>query len=264
MVEKAIPFNRRKVQFARRRQHLVNHGLQRGVNHSRQTPHRYVRLTQNIKRIPTRFCHDCCVTRQKSRARESFEASMRSGGCAGSGRALRLDPSGLPVRFFAGDAAADGQVRDVELHRERVVMRRALRGMRMALNMPVAAFDGVSLWLMPGEAGDDDALAVVLKHRDPTLTLPLFVTSRTDEALAEWRAWSQVLDVPLLLAEQRGSSTIARAQIDGLHIERPRPRRRRRSALKARRPSIPLRRATGKITNATPIHRDEREIIARN
>ena len=76
---------------------------------------------------------------------------MRSGGCAGSGRALRLDPSGLPVRFFAGDAAADGQVRDVELHRERVVMRRALRGMRMALNMPVAAFDGVSLWLMPGE-----------------------------------------------------------------------------------------------------------------
>ena len=72
---------------------------------------------------------------------------MRSGGCAGSGRALRLDPSGLPVRFFAGDAAADGQVRDVELHRERVVMRSALRGMRMALNMPVAAFDGVSLWL---------------------------------------------------------------------------------------------------------------------
>ena len=168
------------------------------------------------------------------------------------------------MRFFAGEAAADGQVRDVELHRERVVMRRALCGMRMALNMPVAAFDGVSLWLMPGEAGDDDALAVVLKHRDPTLTLPLFVTSRADEALAEWRAWSQVLDVPLLLAEQRGSSAIAIAQIDGLHIERPRPRRRRRSALKARRPSVPLRRATGKITNATPIHRDEREIIARN
>ena len=189
---------------------------------------------------------------------------MRSGGCAGSGRALRSDPSGLPVRFFAGDASADGLVRDVELHRERVVMRRALRGMRMALNMPVAAFDGVSLWLVPGEAGDQDALAVVLKHRDPTLTLPLFLTSRPDEALAEWRAWSQVLDVPLLLADQRGSSTSATAQLDQLHVERPRPRRRRRSALKARRPSILLRRATGKITNASSIHRGEREIIARN
>ena len=115
---------------------------------------------------------------------------MRNGGCAGSGRALRLDPFGLPVRFYASDAVADGQVRDVELHRERVVLRRSLHGMRMALNMPVAAFDGVSLRLVPGEGGAEDALAVVLKHHDPALTLPLFVTSQPDEALAEWRAWS--------------------------------------------------------------------------
>ena len=74
---------------------------------------------------------------------------MRSGGCAGSSRVLRLDPFGLPVRFLAGDATADGHVREVELHRERVVLRRALRGMRMALNMPVAASDGVALWLVP-------------------------------------------------------------------------------------------------------------------
>ena len=58
----------------------------------------------------------------------------------------------------------------------------------MALNMPVAAFDGVSLWLMPGEGGDEDALAAMRKCRDPTSTLPLFVTSRADEALTEWRA----------------------------------------------------------------------------
>ena len=79
---------------------------------------------------------------------------------------MRLDPFGLPVRFSANDAAADGQVRDVELHRERVVLRRSLHGMRMALNMPVAAFDGISLLLVPGEGGTGDALAVVLKHSD--------------------------------------------------------------------------------------------------
>jgi len=105
---------------------------------------------------------------------------MRSGGCAGSGRALRLDPFGLPVRFSANDAAADGQVRDVELHRERVVLRRSLHGMRMAVNMPVAAFDGISLLLVPDEGGTGDALAVVLKHSDPGLTLPLYVTSQPD------------------------------------------------------------------------------------
>jgi hypothetical protein len=188
---------------------------------------------------------------------------MRSGGCAGSGRALRLDPFGLPVRFDASDAVADGQVRDVELHRERVVLRRSLRGIRMALNIPVAAFDGVSLRLVPGEGGAEDALAVVLKHRDPALTLPLFVTLQPDEALAEWRAWSQVLGVPLLLAEQNADARVANAQLGELHIERPRPRR-RRSALKKRRPSILLRRGHGKITKATPVHRGEREIIARN
>ncbi|MGB8895677.1 MAG: DUF6101 family protein [Pseudolabrys sp.] len=171
---------------------------------------------------------------------------MRSGGCAGSGRALRLDPFGLPVRFYASDAVADGQVRDVELHRKRVVLRRSLHGMRMALNMPVAAFDGVSLRLVPGEGGAEDALAVVLKHRDPALTLPLFVTSQPGAALDEWRAWSQVLGVPLLLAEKDAGARAPNAQLGELHIERPRPRRRRRNALKKRRPSILLRRGHAK------------------
>jgi hypothetical protein len=193
---------------------------------------------------------------------------MQSDGCAGSSRALRLDPFGLPVRFYASDAVADGQVRDVELHRERVVLRRSLHSMRMALNMPVVAFDGVSLRLVSGESGAEDALAVVLKYCDPALILPLFVTSQSDEALAEWRAWSQVLGAPLLLAEQNADARASNAQLGELHIEFPRPRprlrRRRRSALKKRRPSILLRRGHGKITKATPVHRGEREIIARN
>jgi hypothetical protein len=185
---------------------------------------------------------------------------MRSGGCAGSGRALRLDPFGLPVRFCASDAAADGRIRDIELHRERVVLRRSVSGMRMALNMPVKAFDGISLQLVPVERGEPDMLAIVLEHSDPLLTLPLFLTSRADEALAEWRAWSEVLGVPLLLA----NSVAANVQLRHLRIERPRPRRRRRSTLRKRRPSILMRRSSGKITRATPVHRGEREIIARN
>jgi hypothetical protein len=184
---------------------------------------------------------------------------MRSGGCAGSGRALRLDPFGLPVRFCASDAVADGRVRDIELHRERVVLRRSVAGMRMALNMPVAAFEGISLHLVAGEI---DTLAVVLEHRDPSLTLPLYLTIRPDEALAEWRAWSEVLGRPLLLADSCASS--ANKQLTQLRVERPRPRRRRRSALKKRRPSILMRRGYGRITRATPVHRGEREIIARN
>jgi hypothetical protein len=118
------------------------------------------------------------------------------------------------------------------------------------------------LQLVPGEGDEAELLAIVLEHSDPSLTLPLYLTSRPDEALAEWRAWSEVLGVPLLLANSVAAS--ASAQLGHLRIERPRPRRRRRSALKKRRPSILMRRRSGKITRATPVHRGEREIIARN
>ncbi len=189
---------------------------------------------------------------------------MRSGGCpAGSGRALRLDPFCLPVRFAASDAAADERVRHVELYRERVVVRRSLRGMRMALNMPVSAFAGVAIRLLPGEGGLPATVAVVLEHKDPGLALPLFASVEADDAFAEWRAWGNVLGLPLLV-EDEGCLREPFARLGQVRVEPPRRRRRRRSALKRRRPSMPLRRKAGRMTEATPVYRDEREIIARN
>jgi len=56
------------------------------------------------------------------------------------------------VRFTAADEAADERLRVVDLHRERVVLRRSVRGIRMALNMPVASYRGVAIRLS-GETG---------------------------------------------------------------------------------------------------------------
>jgi hypothetical protein len=50
----------------------------------------------------------------------------------------------------------------------------------------------------------------------------------------------------------------------GVRIDTPTSRRRRRNAIKRRRPTMPLRRLMGKITDTTPVHRGEHEIIARN
>ncbi len=188
---------------------------------------------------------------------------MRSGGSpAGSGRALRLDPFALPVRYAASDAAADGRVRDIELHPKRVVVRRTLAGMRMALNLPVAAFAGVALKLMAGEDGAEPAVAVMLAHRDPGLALPLFVSRDADDAEAEWRIWGTVLGLPLLVAEGEGWREPFR-RLGVLRIGEVRARRRRRSVLRKRRPSFLLRRKPGRLGAVTPVHRGEREIIAR-
>jgi len=59
---------------------------------------------------------------------------------AGSSRALRLDPLSLPVSFNAHDTRADGGVRQIELHRERVVLRRAIHGIQMAVKVRVSDF----------------------------------------------------------------------------------------------------------------------------
>jgi hypothetical protein len=181
------------------------------------------------------------------------------------GSALRLDPFSLPVRFTATDEAADDRLRIVDLYRERVVMRRSVRGMRMTLNLPVAAFRGVAIRLMFAEADTiATAMAVVLEHGDPALSLPLFSAPACDDIVVEWQSWGRVLGLPLLVAEPDGTLREPFARIGALRVDRPAGRRRRRGAIARRRPARLLRRQTGALPKVPIVHRNEREIIARN
>ena len=176
----------------------------------------------------------------------------------------RLDPFSLPVRFEAADAAADECLRVVDLHRERVVLRRSVHGIRMALNMPVASYRGVAI-RTHGETGKlPDAIAVVLEHSDPALSLPLFASAERDDIVAEWQSWGRVLNLPLLVAEGDGSLREPFKRVGALRVEAPTWRRRRRSAIARRRPSRLMRRRAGKLPTTPIVHRGEREIIARN
>ena len=183
---------------------------------------------------------------------------------AGSSRALRLDPFSLPVRFEAADEAADERRRVIDLHRERVVVRRSVGGMRMALNLPVAAFRGVAIRLTGNANEPPTAISVVLEHGDPALSLPLFSANGSDEIVAEWQSWGRVLGLPLLVAERDGSLREPFARMGALRIEAPTWRRRRRSAIARRRPSLLMRRWVGARAKTPNLHRGEREIIARN
>jgi hypothetical protein len=156
---------------------------------------------------------------------------------------LRLDPLSLPVSFDAHDARADGGVRRIELHRERVVLRRAVLGMQMAVNVRVRDFLGVAL------RGIDDAQMLVLVHRDPSLSIPLGVSSDRDELSAAWQMWSDIFALPQLPEDKP---------------QEPAARRRRHNAIRARRPKFLVRRRGGDLLNPANIHQGEREIIARN
>jgi hypothetical protein len=162
---------------------------------------------------------------------------------AGSSRALRLDPLSLPLSYQAQDTRADGGVRRIELHRERVVLHRAVKGMRMAINVRVSDFLGVAL------RGLDEAQALVLVHRDPSLTIPLCVSSDREEIDAAWQLWSDIFALPQLKEDIR---------------REPAQRRRRHNAVRARRPKFLVRRRAGDLINPANSHYGEREIIARD
>jgi hypothetical protein len=117
--------------------------------------------------------------------------------------------------------------------------------------------------MTPGEGELAGTVSVVLEHKDPSLALTLFVGAEADDAMAEWRSWGNVLGLPLLV-EDDGKLREPFARMGGVRIARVRQRRRRHNAIKRRRPTMSLRRRMGKITEATPVHRGEREIIARN
>jgi len=156
---------------------------------------------------------------------------------------LRLDPFSLPVSFDAHDNRADGGVRRIELHRERVVLRRALHGMQMAVSIRVCDFLGVGL------RGVDDAQMLVLAHRDPSLTIPLCVSADHDEIAHAWQMWCDIFALPLLPEDKTNE---------------PAARRRRHNAIRTRRPKFLVRRRGGDLLNPANIHQGEREIIARD
>jgi hypothetical protein len=156
---------------------------------------------------------------------------------------MRLDPLSLPLSFHAHDTRADGGVRRVELHRERVVLHRAVKGMRMAINVRVRDFLGVALRDL------DDAQMLVLVHRDPSLTIPLCVSSDSEEIASAWQMWSDIFALPQLTEDAP---------------REPAARRRRHNAIRARRPKFLVRRRGGNLLNTEAVHRDEREIIARD
>src|SRR5262249_39810738 len=93
---------------------------------------------------------------------------------AGSSRDERLDPFTLPVAFAVTDRTADQRIRLVELSRERVVLRRAVRGIKMAVTVPVADYLGIAIRMEPAAHDDEGAVMLVLEHRDPGLSLPLY------------------------------------------------------------------------------------------
>jgi hypothetical protein len=192
---------------------------------------------------------------------------MSAGGAspAGSGRVARLDPFALPVRYRASDAQADERVRLVEISRDRVVMRRAVRGIAMRVSTPVADFRGVAIRIVPPTEDCNGLVAVMLEHRDPGLSVPLFVANDGTDIAVEWQTWARVLGLPTLVTDTDGVLRNPFGPFGTLQASKPRRRKRGRATLNRRRGRRRWKRKPAALRiESMAVHRGEREIVARN
>jgi hypothetical protein len=169
----------------------------------------------------------------------------------------------LPVRFAAVDPSADGRIREIEIDRNRVVVRRAVAGVRMRLNVPIESYLGVVVRIESDASPARGRIAVVLAHRDPALSVTLSAAETCDDVIADWQAWAKSLGCPLLIGNGDGSWREPMARLGALVVTAPAPRRRRQSAHVKRRPRALMRRKPGRPALSATVYRDEREIIAR-
>ena len=129
----------------------------------------------------------------------------------------------------------------------------------MTIRMPISAFDGVAVRMTPVGTDGDIEVAVELMHSDPGLSLPLMIADDPADVAADWQAWGDALQLPLLLAGADGTIVEAGGQDEKPASIRPKPRR-RHSFFADRRPRFLTRRKTGR---SGPLERvNGREIIA--
>ena len=171
-----------------------------------------------------------------------------------AGYELRLDPAHFPQRVsYAG--REDMTEVSVTLDQRGAVMKKTLAKSRLPLSiaLPARAFAGVAARAI--DHGDGSVTVTLeLHHTDPGLSVPLLVAHDLADIAADWRMWSELYEIPMLMVEADG---VARP-LDA-HDKAPAPRRRGR--IQSRRPRFLVRRKTGAM--GVRMKLEGREIIAR-
>jgi hypothetical protein len=178
----------------------------------------------------------------------------------GSSPLFGLDPLRLPVTITAADPAADGGSREIGISRDGIEFHRSVRGVQMRVQLPFSEFNGVAVRVLACGAGEP-MIFLSLEHADDALSVLLQASEDSDECAEAARKWSRITGCPILVADSDGR---LRNPASVSSRMTPRPRRKRRSALRNRRTAVRLR---GQRTNRSiekAVHSGEHEIIARN
>ncbi|MFD2237237.1 DUF6101 family protein [Aureimonas populi] len=173
---------------------------------------------------------------------------------------IRLDPAFADKRQTF--EMMDGEeLVSYRVDRRGAVVRRRLENSRVPVSVALAprAFKGVAARAMEDGAGKV-TVTLELHHADPKLSVPLLVACDLFDVAADWRGWSELFSLPMLMVEADGSVTPLEETLG--RVRAGEPRERRRNASRQRRPRFLARRKPGGLGLRMMVSGEE--IIARS
>lgn len=178
-----------------------------------------------------------------------------------------LDPGCLPTTFSSSllsnpESGALGSFAHIRLDKDSAIIERGNLGATSMVVLPMDVFNGVMVHVTPGGAPGSVSAKLVLKHADDALSIVLATTDQPEKLANCWPAWSKALDLPMIVRDMDGKIKPIEV-FSALPSASPAPRR-KFALLTGRRPRFLVRRHIGVNPTQRIVHRDEREIIARN
>lgn len=163
-----------------------------------------------------------------------------------AGREFRLDPFHLPQTVTYATCDDRGDI-TFTLHERGAVVKRILpsSNLPVSLALPPCAFRGVTARATEDDAGDI-TVTLELMHTDPHLSVPLLVAHDLNDVAADWRAWSSMFKLPMMMVEEDGVARQLDHSIGPVAVSAPTQRRQGREP-RRRRPRFLARRKMGDL-----------------
>ncbi|ALN72961.1 MULTISPECIES: DUF6101 family protein [unclassified Aureimonas] len=173
---------------------------------------------------------------------------------------IRLDPA-LAGRKQTFEVREGEETITYRVDRRGAVIRRKLEmsGIPVAIALAPRSFKGVAARAMEDGEGEV-TVTLELHHENPKLSVPLLVACDLYDVAADWRSWSELFDLPMLMVESDGRVTALEETFGKLRTGEPATRR--RSSHRGRRPRFLARRKPGGLGMRMVVAGEE--IIARN
>ncbi|TLP45590.1 hypothetical protein FDK21_12655 [Cohaesibacter sp. CAU 1516] len=171
--------------------------------------------------------------------------------------------TGLPHAILFGESRSGM----VQIKSDHALVECALTcGLPLIVRVPMGYYQGIGARFVVGNREGNPLVCILeLVHKDPSLSVPVAVSTDLEDIAIDWQSWSRRYDLTMLhqplgsgdyvAAESNGTS------LSGLSVAKQQPRR-PHAQFSARRPRFLARRKTG-LAGQMPALKG-REIIARD